>query len=311
MPNFHALTSALTFPDTNVVVVGGTQGIGAGIAVRFAELGASVLIVGRKETLGSEMIKTLESASQKDGGKTAGVRFGFVRRDLGSVEEIKAAAEDIAQWAGDRGVHYLVQSQGGVSNGFLGLTAQSLTTFFNVQILSHFLIPYLLLSRPDPVLRKGAQICNIARPGEKNRNIDLDDFICLKALEAGTFSILKDAMRFVFMMDLFTEEFNIKFPDTHTTHVYPGAVSTAMFEHPTVPWYFRVFARVAFFFFGRSPAQYANVAVWEIASEEARKLIRAFWDQYGREVDVDERVKADSQLRQRVWENLLHLGGVS
>ena len=217
---------------------------------------------------------------------------------------------------------------GGVSNGFLGLTAQSLTTFFNVQILSHFLIPYLLLSRPDPVLRKGAQICNIARPGEKNRNIDLDDFICLKALEAGTFSILKDAMRFVFMMDLFTEasrshilplpiiyfikqEFNIKFPDTHTTHVYPGAVSTAMFEHSTVPWYFRVFARVAFFFFGRSPAQYANVAVWEIASEEARKLIRAFWDQYGREVDVDERVKADSQLRQRVWENLLHLGGVS
>jgi len=96
MPNFHALTSALTFPDTNVVVVGGTQGIGAGIAVRFAELGASVLIVGRKETLGSEMIKTLESASQKDGGKTAGVKFGFACRDLGSVEEIKATTEDIA-----------------------------------------------------------------------------------------------------------------------------------------------------------------------------------------------------------------------
>jgi hypothetical protein len=40
----------------------------------------------------------------------------------------------------------------------------------------HFLIPYMLLTLPRPDLRKGAQICNIARPGEKNRTIDLDDF---------------------------------------------------------------------------------------------------------------------------------------
>lgn len=93
---------------------------------------------------------------------------------------------------------------GGVSTGFLPLTAQSMTTSFNVQILSHFLIPYLLLTLPRPVLRQGAQICNIARPGEKNQTIDLDDFRCLKALEAGKFSILKDIKKFIFMMDLFT-----------------------------------------------------------------------------------------------------------
>jgi NAD(P)-dependent dehydrogenase (short-subunit alcohol dehydrogenase family) len=64
MPNYRRLTSALSFPNTNVVVIGGTQGIGAGIATRFAELGASVLVVGRNETLGSEMVKTLEAAAQ-------------------------------------------------------------------------------------------------------------------------------------------------------------------------------------------------------------------------------------------------------
>jgi hypothetical protein len=90
------------------------------------------------------------------------------------------------------------------ASGFKPSTAQ-LTTFFNVQILSHFLIPYLLLSRPEPVLRTGAQICNIARPGEKNRHIDLDDFLCLKAVEAGTFRFLKDVTKFVFMVDLFTQ----------------------------------------------------------------------------------------------------------
>ena len=92
----------------------------------------------------------------------------------------------------------------GVSASFLALMAQSMTTGFNIQILLHFLIPYLLLTLPQPVLWKGAQICNIGRPGEKNRTIDLNDFRCLKTFEAGKFSLLKDAMKFVFMMDLFT-----------------------------------------------------------------------------------------------------------
>jgi len=112
MPGFHALTSALTFPNINVVVVGGTQGIGAGIAVRFAELGASVLVVGRNEKLASDLIKTLETASRQNGWNSSEVKFGFARRDLSDVAEIKAVADDISIWAGNKGIQYLVQSQG-------------------------------------------------------------------------------------------------------------------------------------------------------------------------------------------------------
>jgi NAD(P)-dependent dehydrogenase (short-subunit alcohol dehydrogenase family) len=112
MPNFHALTSVLNFSNINVVVVGGTRGIGAGVAVRFAELGASVLIVGRNKTLGNEMITKLETASKARGEDATGSQFAFVRRDLSSLEEIKGAAEDIACWAGDGGIHYLFLSQG-------------------------------------------------------------------------------------------------------------------------------------------------------------------------------------------------------
>jgi hypothetical protein len=93
---------------------------------------------------------------------------------------------------------------GGAPSGIFTGTVEGVKGAFNVQILSHFLIPYLLLSLPDPVLGNDAQICNIARPGEVNRNIDFDDFRSLKAVEAGTFSILRDAMKFVFIMDLFT-----------------------------------------------------------------------------------------------------------
>ena len=114
MPDFHALTSSLTFPNTNVVVIGGTQSIGAGIAIRFAELGASVLIIGRNELNGNEMVKKMENASSSsnNGRGYNGAKFGFARRDLSSVEEIKSAAQDIAIWAGKVGVQYLFQSQG-------------------------------------------------------------------------------------------------------------------------------------------------------------------------------------------------------
>ena len=82
----------------------------------------------------------------------------------------------------------------------------------------------------------------------------MDDFRCLKALQAGKFTLLKDTMKFVFMMDLYTQasrhaitplavidpvkqEFNIRFLVTHTTHVYPEVVAMALFKH--LPWYIR------------------------------------------------------------------------
>jgi NAD(P)-dependent dehydrogenase (short-subunit alcohol dehydrogenase family) len=112
MPDFHVLMSALTFLNINIVMVGGTQGIGAGIAVHFTELGASVLVVGCNEKLASDLIKTLETASQQNGWNISEVKLGFAWRDLGDVVEIKVVVDDISIWAGDRGVRYLVQSQG-------------------------------------------------------------------------------------------------------------------------------------------------------------------------------------------------------
>jgi hypothetical protein len=41
-----------------------------------------------------------------------------------------------------------------------------------------------------------------------------------------------------------------------------------MMSHPSLPWFVRIFAYVVFLFTASSPAQYADVAVWEIASEE-------------------------------------------
>ncbi len=66
MPNGKQLTTANASIDCagqRALVSGGTQGIGAGIALRYALAGASVYIVGRSHERGAEVLQTLERAS--------------------------------------------------------------------------------------------------------------------------------------------------------------------------------------------------------------------------------------------------------
>lgn len=81
-------------------------------------------------------------------------------------------------------------------------------------------------------------------------------------------------------------------------------------DHPTVPWWVRMVFRILQPIIACSPAQYADIVLWEIASEEAKSMNRTFWDRYGREVIVNKRVNNDAQFRERVWEKLLQLGEV-
>lgn len=75
-----------------VVVVGGTSGIGATAALRFAEEGASVVIGGRSERGGTETLERI---------LTAGGAGRFVRTDVTSATEVKAlidaAVEEFGQ----------------------------------------------------------------------------------------------------------------------------------------------------------------------------------------------------------------------
>ncbi|KAF7979927.1 hypothetical protein HWV62_40342 [Athelia sp. TMB] len=308
MANYRALTSTLNLSNTNVVVLGGTTGIGAAIAVRFAALGASVLVMGRTEAAGADVVRAMQSAS----GDGTAATLSYGRADLGTVTGIRNAADDIAAWAGPKGVDYLIQSQGtlfrGPATGIWPPSTESVTCAFHTQVLSHFLVPYLLLSRAEPVLRDGARVFNVARPGEIGRTIDMDDVMGLQLMEGRARAFVGGLLKWAFIIDLFTEEFNRRFPRTRTLHAFPGSVATTNKTHPSLPWIYRAIGWLATWF-AQAPADYADVAVWEAASEEWKTKDWTFCDYRGKEVKVDESVLVDDGLRVGVWDKLLEMGG--
>ena len=64
-----------------------------------------------------------------------------------------------------------------------------------------------------------------------------------------------------------TQEFNRRFPGTRTLHAFPRSVATTNKTHPSLPWIYRAVGWVATWF-AQAPADYADVAMWETASEE-------------------------------------------
>jgi NAD(P)-dependent dehydrogenase (short-subunit alcohol dehydrogenase family) len=71
----------ISYDGKVAVVVGATSGIGRATAVAFAEAGAKVVVAGRREPEGAEVLREIEAG----GGKAA-----FVRTDVTSEEQVAA-----------------------------------------------------------------------------------------------------------------------------------------------------------------------------------------------------------------------------
>jgi NAD(P)-dependent dehydrogenase (short-subunit alcohol dehydrogenase family) len=129
--------ASISLSGERLVVAGGTQGVGEGVAYRFAKAGAEVWIVGRNETKGEDPRRGLEKlqiliASCHVHGTAKAVlaklneisqeqkiepppEHYFIRADLTLISEAKRVAETIRVRAGSQGIEYLVMTQGACS----------------------------------------------------------------------------------------------------------------------------------------------------------------------------------------------------
>lgn len=91
--------AACSLLGKRALVVGGTNGIGMGIALRLAKAQASVTIVGRNEQRGQEVLEQMkrQSASDDKANESLGdspPQFSFIKCDASLVKNIKAFSED-------------------------------------------------------------------------------------------------------------------------------------------------------------------------------------------------------------------------
>lgn len=66
----------------NSYLVPGTEGIGSGIAMRLAQAGADVCIVGRNQQRGDQIVLKMKDAHPQDHGNQDPTKYRFVQADL-------------------------------------------------------------------------------------------------------------------------------------------------------------------------------------------------------------------------------------
>lgn len=127
-----------------IIVTGSTQGLGEGIALRCAELGAAGLVItGRNEAKGAAVAKKIEAKGSK---------ALFVRADLEQVEDCRRIVKEADSKFGR--VDGLVNSAATTDRGHLDATSVELwdrTMNLNVRA------PFLLTQESARVMKRGGR----------------------------------------------------------------------------------------------------------------------------------------------------------
>jgi NAD(P)-dependent dehydrogenase (short-subunit alcohol dehydrogenase family) len=98
--------------DRNIVVTGGGTGLGAEMARRFAELGASVVVLGRRKEKLDETVAAIERAGGRASAHSCDVR------DAKSVEEVAARVGRVDGLVNNAAGNFLAAAEDLSSNGF-------------------------------------------------------------------------------------------------------------------------------------------------------------------------------------------------
>ena len=145
------------------LITGATSGIGKATAMGLANMGASVVMVGRDRGRGQAALAEIKE-------KCPNASVDLMLADLSSQEEIRRLADEFKE-AYPR-LDVLINNAGVIRSKRV-TTADGLETTFAVNHLAYFLLTNLLLD----VLKASApsRIVNVASGEQRNGTIDFDD----------------------------------------------------------------------------------------------------------------------------------------
>ncbi len=193
------------------LITGGNSGIGKATALGLANMGATVVVVGRDRGRTEAAVTEIEAESGNES-------VGLLLADLSSRESIRRLAEDF-KGRYER-LHVLINNAG-VFLSKRTLTVDGIETTFAINYLAPFLLTNLLLD----VLKASApaRILNVTSSAERSGIIDFDDL--QGAREHGG---IRAYNRSKLAMVLFTYELARRLEGTGVTVncLHPGVVAT-------------------------------------------------------------------------------------
>jgi NAD(P)-dependent dehydrogenase (short-subunit alcohol dehydrogenase family) len=173
------------------VVPGSTDGLGREVARQLGALGAFVIVHGRNQERGEEVVHTIKAAGVGDAA--------FYRADLASLSGVGAFAETILN-THDR-LDVLVNNAAAVSGAERQTSADGYELAFAVNYLSHFLLTHRLL----PLLEASApaRVVNVSSMGQTP--IDFADVMMEHGYNPGDAYRRSKLAQIMFTIDLAAE----------------------------------------------------------------------------------------------------------
>jgi len=165
---YNATPTSGSTPDLRgrvCVVTGATRGIGRAAAMRFAQRGAEVVLVGRDERLLDDTRAEVQRLAKND-------RVFWVRADFASLASVRAVAEEIAhRWPA---IHVLVNNAGvNSARRAASIDGHEMTLAVN------YLAPFLLTTLLVPAIGRGgtSRIVNVTSIFAHFTRVDRDDLM--------------------------------------------------------------------------------------------------------------------------------------
>lgn len=144
--------------DRTALVTGATNGVGRVVARRLGREGWFVLVHGRAQARGAQLVKEIEG----DGG-----RARFYRADLASMDEVRELAEAVAK---DHPRLHLLINNAGIGFGSPGAAREQSQDGFELRFAVNYLAPFLLtrLLLPNVLAAAPARIVNVSSIGQQD-----------------------------------------------------------------------------------------------------------------------------------------------
>lgn len=258
------------------LVTGGTDGIGKQAAIRLAQQGAQVILVGRNSEKGAAALLDIRRAVPES-------RVNYLQADLSLLRQVDSLAEAMRQ--NYNRVDVLVHCAG-VMLPRRVLTAEGLETVFAVQYLARLRLTTQLLDRLTPASR----VVSVSAGGTIPLRLDFGN-LNGERFYNGVYALMHESIaNDVALLRLIRSR-----PDLRFYNYGPFYVKTGLFDE--MPAWFKWMTDS----FGRLMVTTAARAADDIAALVASDLPSGLYSRHLKPIRPS-RYRADTALQDRLWQ---------